>query len=120
VLAYDDPLGVTAAFNKNLLVRVNRELRGDFDLHAFSHRAYWDAAEQRIEMHLVSDRRQAVRVQAAGLEVLVARGEWIWTESSYKYTETQITAMGATAAFDVVDQWIEPNARFALTLFRAN
>jgi L-histidine Nalpha-methyltransferase len=118
-LAYDDPLGVTAAFNKNLLVRINRELQGNFDLKSFRHRAAWNRTEQRIEMHLVSDRDQVVRVAAAGVDVRFARDEWIWTESSYKYSEGQIAAMGASAGFDVVDQWIDADARFALTLFRA-
>jgi uncharacterized SAM-dependent methyltransferase len=119
VLAYDDPLGVTAAFNKNLLVRINRELKGTFDLKTFSHRAVWDAAEQRIEMRLVSDRPQTVRVAAAGIEVSFGAGEWIWTESSYKYSPAQIADMGTDARFNVVDQWIDETARFALTLFRA-
>ncbi|PYR56230.1 MAG: L-histidine N(alpha)-methyltransferase, partial [Acidobacteria bacterium] len=68
LLAYDDPLGVTAAFNRNLLVRINRELGGDCDVEAFSHRAIWNAAESRVEMHLVSRRRQRVRIPAAHLE----------------------------------------------------
>ena len=84
-LAYDDPLGVTAAFNKNLLVRINRELGGNFDLAAFDHLAAWNAAEQRIEMHLVSRVAQTVTITAAGVSVTFAPGERIWTESSYKY-----------------------------------
>ena len=64
LLAYDDPLGVTAAFNRNLLVRINRELGGDFDVDAFAHRAMWNAAESRVEMHLVSRGAQRVRVPA--------------------------------------------------------
>jgi dimethylhistidine N-methyltransferase len=118
-LAYDDPLGVTAAFNKNLLVRINRELGGDFDLGAFDHRAVWSAAHQRVEMHLVSRRPQSVRVDAADLTVEFARGEWIWTESSYKYTEGEIVDRGMEADFAVSEQWIEQDSRFALTLFRA-
>ena len=119
LLAYDDPLGVTGAFNKNLLVRINRELQGNFDLDEFRHRAVWNDAEQRVEMHLVSARDQVVDVLSAGVEVPFLRDEWIWTESSYKYSEDQIVEMGATAGFDVVEQWIHANARFALTLFRA-
>src|SRR5687767_13624376 len=69
ILAYDDPLGVTAAFNKNLLVRINRELGGDFDLDAFAHRAIWNGDERRIEMHLVSLKPQDVRLSAAGVRV---------------------------------------------------
>jgi dimethylhistidine N-methyltransferase len=119
ILAYDDPLGVTAAFNRNLLVRINRELEGTFDLRRFVHRAQWNAIESRIEMHLVSTRRQQVRVAAAELEVRFAQGESIWTESSYKYSEAQLVAMGAAAGFGLAEQWVDDDARFALTVFRA-
>jgi len=114
--AYDDPLGVTAAFNKNLLVRINRELGGTFSLGTFEHRAVWNAAEQRIEMHLVSRAAQIVRVEAAGLSVHFVRGEHIWTESSYKYEPEQIEHMGMECGFGLRDQWIDADARFALSL----
>lgn len=120
VLAYDDPLGVTAAFNKNLLVRINAELQGTFDLDAFDHRAVWSAADRRIEMRLVSRRAQRVAIPGAAIDVAFDRGEWIWTESSYKYTDAQIADLGAAAGFSTIEQWVEPQARFALTLFRAN
>ena len=91
-LAYDDPLGVTAAFNRNLLVRINRELGGTFDLDAFAHVAVWNPAHQRVEMHLESRVDQRVTIssaQSAGSaspwSVHFAAGERIWTESSYKY-----------------------------------
>jgi L-histidine Nalpha-methyltransferase len=119
ILAYDDPLGVTAAFNKNLLVRINRELDGRFDLSAFAHRAYWNTEEQRIEMHLVSTRRQTVPIPGAAVEIAFARDEWIWTESSYKYSAPQVILMGADAGFNLVEQWIDESAQFALTLFTA-
>jgi dimethylhistidine N-methyltransferase len=119
LLAYDDPLGVTAAFNKNLLVRINQELGGDFDLAAFAHRAVWNAPQQRIEMHLVSLRDQVVHVRASNSEVRFRRDEWIWTESSYKYTADQVVDMGADAGFATRDQWIDRDAAFALTLFVA-
>jgi L-histidine N-alpha-methyltransferase len=119
ILAYDDPLGVTAAFNKNLLVRINRELGGNFDLTAFAHRADWNAPQQRIEMNLVSLCRQEVRISATGLRVDFAPDETIWTESSYKYTEAAIADLGTDAGFSVIEQWIETDARFALTLFSA-
>ena len=80
-VAYDDPLGVTAAFNRNLLVRINRELDGDFDLAGFGHRAVWNAPESRVEMHLVSLRPQRVRVERAGLDIAFGEDEHIWTES---------------------------------------
>ena len=119
LLAYDDPLGVTAAFNKNLLVRINRELGGTFDLAAFDHRAVWNADEQRIEMHLVSTREQTAGVAAAEAEVHFARGERIWTESSYKYTADGVIDMAAEAGFATRDQWIDGEAKFALTLLTA-
>jgi dimethylhistidine N-methyltransferase len=119
LLAYDDPLGVTAAFNRNLLVRINRELGGSFDIDAFAHRAVWNPAAQRIEMHLESLTDQDVTIAAAGVTVRFARGERIWTESSYKYHESQIEQMGIRAGFVVTEQWIDEDARFALTLFSA-
>ena len=118
-LAYDDPLGVTAAFNKNLLVRINRELGGNFDLYAFDHLAAWNAAEQRIEMHLVSRIAQSVAITAAGTTVAFAPGERIWTESSYKYEPDRIESLGADTGFAMSRQWIDEDARFALTLFAA-
>lgn len=117
--AYDDPLGVTAAFNRNLLVRVNRELGGDFDLDAFTHRAVWNAELSRIEMHLVSRGRQHVRITAAGVDVALKDGETIWTESSYKYRAEQIDEMLAAADLRPRGQWIDPDAQFALTLAKA-
>ena len=119
LLAYDDPLGITAAFNKNLLVRINRELGGEFDLAAFAHRAVWNAGEQRIEMHLVSGADQDVRIAAASTSVSFLRDEWIWTESSYKYSAEEIMEMGADAGFATRDQWSDPEAAFALTLLQA-
>jgi len=85
LLAYDDPAGVTAAFNLNLLARINRELGADFDLSCFRHEARWNYAERRIEMHLRSTRRQTVHVPAASLRVMLDEDETIWTESSHKY-----------------------------------
>jgi dimethylhistidine N-methyltransferase len=119
-LAYDDPLGVTAAFNRNLLVRINRELGGDFDLSAFAHRARWAAEPSRVEMHLVSLRRQMVHVQAAGLAAELETGETIWTESSYKYEPDAVVSLVEGAGFARTAQWIDPVDRFALTLFEAS
>jgi L-histidine Nalpha-methyltransferase len=119
ILAYDDPLGVTAAFNKNVLARINTELLGDFDLSAFSHRAVWNPADRRVEMHLVSRTAQTVRIPRAGCTVSFEAGEWIWTESSYKYQADEVVAMVEVAGFRCHEQWIEPDARFALTLFAA-
>jgi L-histidine Nalpha-methyltransferase len=117
LLAYDDPLGVTAAFNKNLLVRINRELGGLFELGAFEHRAMWNAEARRVEMHLVSTRDQIVRIRGARCTVSLRENESIWTESSYKYEPQRVLALGVRAGFTPWAQWVEPEARFALTLF---
>ncbi len=119
LLAYDDPIGLTAAFNKNLLLRINRELLADFDLSGFAHRAGWNAAERRVEMHLVSRRAQTVRIPRADCTVSFSEGETIWTESSYKYDAGEVVAMVGAEGFRCHRQWVEPDARFALTLFVA-
>lgn len=119
LLAYDDPLRLTAAFNKNLLVRMNAELLADFDLSAFDHHAVWNRADSRVEMHLVSRRAQEAAIPRADCAVRFERGEFIWTESSYKYTPEQVLAMGAAAGFRPLEQWVDSDARFALTLFLA-
>jgi L-histidine N-alpha-methyltransferase len=120
ILAYDDPLGITAAFDKNLLVRMNGELLADFDLAAFDHRAVWNPAEHRVEMHLVSRRAQEVRIPRADTAARFVQDEFIWTESSYKYTPEEVIAGARRAGFRSVEQWIDARARFALTLFRAD
>lgn len=117
LLAYDDPLGVTAAFNKNLLQRMNAELGANFNLDAWKHRAVWSAAASRIEMHLVSRKSQRAQIPGAEIEVSFAEGETIWTESSYKYTLESLAELGQKAGLQRKDQWIEPEARFATTLF---
>ena len=119
MLAYDDPLGVTAAFNKNVLVRMNRELDANFDLKAFEHRAVWNPIDRRVEMHLVSVRPQTVAIPRSGVEVRFEDGESIWTESSYKYEPQEIIELVSAAGFASPGQWIDPEARFALTLFVA-
>ena len=119
LLAYDDPLGITAAFNRNLLVRVNRELGGNFDLDSFAHCARWNAAESRIELHLVCSRRHAVRVDAADLAFTIEDGESIWTESSYKYDANAVTHLVRRGGFALASQWIDNADGFALTLFTA-
>jgi dimethylhistidine N-methyltransferase len=119
LLAYDDPLGVTAAFNRNLLVRINRELGADFDVQQFRHLAVWNDSESRVEMHLVASGTQHVRVKDADLEVRFEAGERIWTESSYKYSPNGITALLRSCGFTVAAQWIDEGDRFALTLAEA-
>lgn len=120
LLAYDDPLQVTAAFNRNLLRRINEELDGTFDLAGFAHRAVWNGACRRVEMHLVSLRDQEVRIGAAGVSRRFARGDWIWTESSYKYDPDEVAADGAGAGLTPDAQWIDRDAGFALTRFLAD
>ena len=101
VPAYDDALGVTAAFNLNLLVRINRELGGEFDLGAFRHKAVYNPREGRIEMHLESRRAQTVAIRSLEIEVPFAAGETIHTESSYKFDREQIAALAADTGFEV-------------------
>jgi dimethylhistidine N-methyltransferase len=119
LLAYDDPLGVTAAFNRNLLVRINRELGGTIDVGAFAHRAVWDATASRIEMHLVARSPQHVHVGAARLDFDMAPGEPIWTESSYKYRPEDVTELLERCGFRLAAQWIDPADPFALTFAEA-
>jgi len=116
ILAYDDPLGVTAAFNRNLLVRLNRELGADIDVASFSHRARWQLEHSRVEMHLVSTRPQRLRIPAAGLDFTMKDGDAIWTESSYKYEPAELLQILEQAGFRLRHQWIDDEARFGLTL----
>src|SRR5712691_8699022 len=119
LLAYDDPAGVTAAFNLNLLARINRELGADFDLNCFQHEARWNYAERRIEMHLRSLRRQTVRIPAASLRVMLDEDETIWTESSHKYRAEEIPGMAERTGFRCDGQWIDGEWPFAQNLLIA-
>jgi L-histidine N-alpha-methyltransferase len=110
--AYNDARGVTAAFNLNVLRRINRELGGDFDLKRFAHRATYDASLGRIEMHLVSLERQQVRV--ARQEFSFGPGETIHTENSYKYTPAEFRALAARSGFRTKKLWLDRAGRFAL------
>jgi L-histidine Nalpha-methyltransferase len=100
LLAYDDPAGVTAAFNRNLLARINRELNADFALRNFVHEARWDARHRRIEMHLRSLKAQRVFVRAAAFECDLRKDETIWTESCHKFHAGEICEMAAAAGFE--------------------
>src|SRR5258706_440730 len=93
----------TAAFNRNLLVRITRELGGTIDLDAFAHRVVWNEPESRVEMHLVSLRRQRVRVPAANVDFMMDEGETIWTESSYKYDSKGVVAVLEAAGFRALE-----------------
>jgi L-histidine N-alpha-methyltransferase len=119
LLAYDDPLGVTAAFNLNVLARMNRELDADFDLASFAHRASWNAREGRVEMHLVSRRAQRVRIPGAGLRVSFRKGESIFTEASYKYDAAELRARVEAEGFLVTRRFEDRPAGYALTLYEA-
>jgi L-histidine N-alpha-methyltransferase len=114
--AYDDARGVTARFNANILVRINRELGGHFDLGRFRHRAVYDEAAGRIEMYLVSTSAQRVAIDALGLEAALAAGEAIHTENSYKYSPAEIQALAASAGLTVARQWFDAGRRFSLNL----
>ncbi len=119
LLAYDDPAGVTAAFNLNLLARINRELGADFDLSCFRHEARWNFAERRIEMHLRSTRWQTVEIPAARLRIMLDEDETIWTESSHKYHVEEIPEMAARTGFRCDGQWIDTEWPFAQNLLVA-
>jgi dimethylhistidine N-methyltransferase len=114
--AYDDAAGVTAAFNRNLLVRLNREAAADFDVDQFAHEARWNDAESRIEMHLVSRRAQEVHV--AGQTIGFARGESIHTENSYKHSLEAFGAIAARANWRTRRVWTDGRALFSLHLLQ--
>jgi len=116
VAAYDDQAGVTAAFNKNLLHRINRELDATFDLKRWRHRAVWNAAERRVEMHLQSMEEQTVHIRKARLAVRFKEGETIWTESSHKYTPTEVVELAARTGYACEAQWTDREWPFAQSL----
>lgn len=105
--AYDDPAGVTAAFNLNILGRVNRELSAEFDLGSFRHVARYDETQLRIEMHLLSECDQQVPIPGIESTCRLRRGETIWTESSYKFRASGVRQELETAGFSQVDEWVD-------------
>ncbi len=113
--AYNDAKGVTAAFNINLLARINRELGGDFDLDGFRHVARYDEAAGRVEMHLVSLKRQSVHVDGATFSF--GKDETIHTESSYKYAMDEFQALGRAAGFAPVESWTDEKGLFSVHFF---
>jgi dimethylhistidine N-methyltransferase len=119
LLAYNDPLGVTAAFNRNLLVRINRELGAEVDLAGFSHQAVWNATQSRVEMHLVATAAQTLRIPRAQVDARLGAGDYIWTESSYKYLPETINALLQSCGFGPIGQWVDRDDGFALTLAAA-
>jgi L-histidine N-alpha-methyltransferase len=119
VAAYDDPIGATAAFNLNLLARINRELDADFPLDAFQHVARFNPDARSIEMHLRARRPVTARVRAAQLTVTLDEGETIWTESSHKYRPEEVHAIADDAGFVCSHQWVEHDWGFAESLLVA-
>jgi L-histidine Nalpha-methyltransferase len=119
ILAYDDPARVSAAFNLNLLARINRELDADFNLRLFEHQALYDETAHRIEMHLRATTEQRVSIRKAELEVYFRRGETIWTESSHKYTLADVSRMAEVTAFTVAQHWVDEEWPFAESLLIA-
>ena len=117
--AYDDELGVTAAFNLNLLARINRELDADFDLEQFAHVAKINHEARSVEMHLQSVRNQTVNIAAAEVVVEFELGETIWTESSHKYSSDEIFQIARDAGFSCEAQWIDEQWPFAENLLIA-
>jgi L-histidine N-alpha-methyltransferase len=114
--AYDDSLGVTAAFNRNILTRANRELRADFDVSEFRHVIRYDKSRRRVEMHLQVMRDQQVSIPEAELNVSFLKGETIWTESSYKYRLQDVGRLALRSGFRIREQWLDEIWPFAQTL----
>jgi L-histidine N-alpha-methyltransferase len=115
--AYDDSLGVTEAFNRNLLARINRELGGDFDLSRFEHVALYNAQARRIEMHLRSLENQTVTIENVAFSF--QGDETIWTESCHKYEKNEPVEMARRTGFECVEQWVDAEWQFAENLFVA-
>ncbi len=118
--AYDDAAGVTARFNMNVLVRINRELEANFNPKLFRHRARWNEQHSRIEMHLESLLSQKVALRALDVEVRFARGETIHTENSYKFTDDRVVALLKRAGFKLRQQWTDSNRWFTVYLAAAS
>ena len=117
--AYDDELGVTAAFNLNLLARINRELDADFDVAEFEHEAKINQQNRSVEMHLRSMRRQTVNIHAAEISVDFFEGETIWTESSHKYSLQEVCDMATATGYRCEAQWVDEQWPFAENLLVA-
>lgn len=117
--AYDDALGITAAFNLNLLVRMNRELGANFEPRSFRHFAVWNENQSSIEMHLCSVAEQEVAIPGADCVAAFREGETIWTESSHKYTIESLHKMASAAGFHVAGDWTDAEWPFAESLWLA-
>ncbi|MEO6829282.1 MAG: L-histidine N(alpha)-methyltransferase, partial [Acidobacteriaceae bacterium] len=118
VAAYNDTAGVTGRFNKNILARLNREMGANFDLDAFAHRAIWNAAASRMEMHLDSTRNQTVHIPSLDRSFSFRRGESIHTESSYKFTPDAVEEILRKSGFALEQSWYDANHWFGVHLGR--
>jgi dimethylhistidine N-methyltransferase len=118
IAAYDDPAGVTAAFNLNLLARINRELDANFDLRSFAHEVRWNHKERRIEMHLLATRNQSVFIGILGATFHFQAGETIWTESSHKFTVSELNNYAHLSSFTPVKVWTDREWPFAEALWK--
>lgn len=114
--AYNDSAGITAAFNKNLLVRINRELEGDFEIERFSHIAIYNEKQHRIEMRLVSECEQAAHIKKLNMSVPFEKGEYIHTENSYKYTCESFRAIAESSGFEMHKIWFDKKEWFAVAM----
>lgn len=119
IAAYDDPTGVTAAFNLNLLGRLNRELDACFDLRSFAHEVRWNSEYRRIEMHLVSSCDQTVTIRALDAAYSFSAGETIWTESSHKFLKSELPRLALEGEFEPLNMWIDREWPFAEMLWLA-
>ena len=117
--AYDDPTGVTAAFNLNILARINRELDADFNLRQFEHLARFNQRTSSVEMHLRSKKAQTVTIPRAEFMVRFVEGETIWTESSHKYSVSELSNLAEASGFRCAARWIDEEWKFAESLLMA-
>ena len=117
--AYNDALGVTAAFNLNVLARINRELGGDFDLRAFQHHAFYNEAVGRVEIYIESTRQQTVNISQLEMEVQFGEGEQIHTENSYKYDIADIDRLADKTGFTRARTWLDGKQQFSSNLLLA-
>ncbi len=117
VAAYDDPIGVTSAFNLNLLARINRELGGNFDVHAFAHRAYYNEGAGRMEMYLESLRAQRVEISEIDLCLSFEEGEKIHTENSHKFDRSGLESLAQASGFRIEKFWSDSQSRFSSSLW---
>jgi len=118
--AYDDPTGVTAAFNLNVLARINRELGADFDLRSFTHEVRWNSEERRIEMHLLSSRNQVAYVGAVDTKFEFRAGETICTEYSHKFTQSELLTYARLSGFTPVKTWVDKAWPFSEALWQVD